>query len=166
MFKIGDLIVYGNAGVCRVTEIGKSPLKGAPEDQEYYTLMPCYAEKSVIFTPCNNPKVVMRPIVTKEEANALISNIPMIAALEILEEKKREDCYKEIIRSCDPNKFISIIKTIYIRKQQRISEGKKATASDEKYFQLAEDKLYGELAIALEIEKSKVKEYILECVEM
>ena len=166
VFKIGDLIVYGNAGVCRVVEIGKPPLTGVPEDQDYYTLAPYYSEKSVIFTPCNNEKVVMRPIVSKDEANELISNIPAIEYLGISDEKKREECYKETIRTCDPAKFISIIKTIYERKRQRIAEGKKATASDEKYFQMAEDKLYGELAIALDIEKTKVRDYIFGCVEL
>ena len=149
-----------------MVEIGKPPLSGIPEGQDYYTLAPYYSEKSVIFTPCNNEKVVMRPIVSKAEADALINRIPDIGFLGITDEKKREECYKETIRSCDPTKFVSIIKTIHARKQQRISEGKKVTASDEKYFQMAEEKLYGELAIALEIDKSKVKDYIFQCVTM
>ena len=166
MFKVGDLIVYGNAGVCRVIEIGKPPLAGIPDGQDYYTLEPYYSEKSVIFTPCNNEKVVMRPIVSREEADELIRLIPEINCLGITDEMKREDCYKNIIKTCDPKLFVSIIKTIYNRRKQRISEGKKSTASDEKYFQMAEDKLYGELAIALEIERSNVKDYIYRCVEM
>ena len=166
MFNIGDLIIYGNAGVCRVTEIGKPPLSGVPDDQEYYTLTPYYADNSVIFTPCNNQKVVMRPIVSRDQADALIKQIPSIGCLGITDEKKREECYKDIIRSCDPEKFVSIIKTIYQRKQQRLSEGKKVTASDEKYFQMAEDKLYGELAVVLGIDKNAVREYIIRCVEI
>lgn len=166
MFKVGDLIVYGNAGVCRVVEIGHPPLAGVSDDQDYYTLAPYYSENSVIFTPCNNDRVVMRPIVSKEEADELIRLIPEIDCLGISDEKKREDCYKDTIKTCDPKLFVSIIKTIYTRRQQRISEGKRSTASDEKYFQMAEDKLYGELAIALEIEKSSVKDYIFKSVEM
>ncbi len=34
------------------------------------------------------------------------------------------------------------------------------TAGDERYFKLAEEHLYGELAIALGIEKDKVSSYI------
>ena len=166
MFKIGDLIIYGNAGVCKVVDIGKPPMNGIPDDQDYYTLAPYYSEKSMIFTPCDNEKVIMRPIVSRDEAHELIRNIENIDYLGISDEKKREDCYKESIKTCDPQKFISVIKTIYVRKQQRISEGKKVTASDEKYFQLAEDKLYGELAIALEMEKAKVRDYIMGCVGM
>ena len=39
----------------------------------------------------------------------------------------------------------------------RLAEGKKVTASDERYFNMAEDKLFGELAIALGVEKSQMK---------
>lgn len=165
MFKVGDLVIYGNSGVCRVVEIGKPPLSGIPDGQDYYTLAPYYSEKSMIFTPCDNDRVVMRPIVSRDEAQELVNNVPRIDCLVITDEKKREDCYKEVIRSGDPEKFVSIIKTIHVRKQQRLSEGKKVTASDEKYFQMAEEKLYGELAIALNIEKNTVRDYLFGCME-
>jgi len=44
-------------------------------------------------------------------------------------------------------------------------EGKKVTAVDEKYFHLAENSLYGELAIPLEMTKEEVKKYVVERVE-
>ncbi|MBR6349669.1 MAG: CarD family transcriptional regulator [Lachnospiraceae bacterium] len=160
MFKVGDLIVYGNTGVCRVEEIGIPALAGAAEDKKYYTLSPYYGRNSRIYTPCDNDKVVMRPVITKQEARELIGKIKSIGLLEITDEKKREETYKSVMRGCDCMEFISIIKTIYLRKQERIAEGKKVTANDEKYFNMAEDKLYGELAIALEIDKNKVKDYI------
>ncbi|MBR3004681.1 MAG: CarD family transcriptional regulator, partial [Lachnospiraceae bacterium] len=158
MFKVGDLIVYGNTGVCRVEEIGIPALAGAAEDKKYYTLSPYYGRNSRIYTPCDNDKVVMRPVITKQEARELIGKIKSIGLLEITDEKKREETYKSVMRGCDCMEFISIIKTIYLRKQERIAEGKKVTANDEKYFNMAEDKLYGELAIALEIDKNKVKD--------
>ena len=157
MFNIGDLVVYGNTGVCRVVEIGPPPLKGLPDDKDYYTLAPYYSEKSVIFTPCDNDKVVLRSIISIKEAKKLIKMVESIALLEITDEKKREESYKEVMRSCDPVRLVSIIKTIHERKMKRLSEGKKVTASDEKYFQMAEEKLYGELAIVLDVEKNEVK---------
>lgn len=166
MFQVGDLIVYGNTGVCRVEKIGTPDLAGVPDGVDYYTLSPYYSQNSKIFTPCDNDKVVMRPIISKKEAKKLMSEIPSIKLLLIPDEKKREERYKETMRSCDCREFVSIIKTIYFRKQERIAEGKKVTASDEKYFNMAEDKLYGELAIALEMEKSKVKIYVKEKVGM
>ena len=45
------------------------------------------------------------------------------------------------VRGC----LISIIKTLYIRKQKRMAEGRKCTAVDEHYFKLAENQLHSEL---------------------
>ena len=47
----------------------------------------------------------------------------------------------------------------------RIAEGKKVTSSDSKYFHIAEDSLYGELAISLGMEKEEVKDYIHERID-
>lgn len=165
VFQVGQLIVYGNTGVCRVEKIGPPDLVGATEGVDYYTLSPYYSKNSRIFTPCDNDKVVMRPVISKREAKKLVDDIPEIKLLSIVDEKTREERYKETMRSCDCREFVSIIKTIHERKIQRLAEGKKVTASDEKYFNMAEDKLYGELAIALEMDKIKVKEYIKEKVE-
>lgn len=160
MFQIGELIVYGNSGVCRVENIGPPELAGAPKGIDYYTLAPYYSSGSKIFTPCDNDKIVMRPIITKREAQKLIREMSSIGTISVPDERKREEQYKEVMKSCDCRKFVSIIKTIDKRKKERLLEGKKITTSDEKYFQMAEDKLYGELAIVLEIDKQEVKEYI------
>ena len=160
MFQIGDLIVYGTTGVCRVEKIGKPDLSGAPDGVDYYTLAPYYSANSKIFTPCDNKKITMRPIMTKEEAQKLIDEIDTIGTVFVPDERKREDQYKELMKTADARNFVSIIKTVYIRKQERLAEGKKITASDEKYFQQAEDKLYGELAIIFEMDKKEVKGFL------
>lgn len=164
MFKVGDLIVYGNTGVCTVEKIGKPELAGVSDDKEYYTLLPYYSRNSRIFTPCDNCKVVMRPVISKKEAEKLIKEIPKIELLVITDEKKREERYKETMRTCDCREFVSILKTIYNRKKTRLAEGKKVTASDERYFNMAEDKLVGELAIALGMDKNAMRSKMAESV--
>ena len=57
-----------------------------------------------------------------------------------------------------------IIKTIYMRKQKRIQAGRKVTAVDAKYFHMAEENLYGELAVALNISRKEVEDYIVEVI--
>ena len=63
---------------------------------------------------------------------------------------------------CNCEKLASMIKTIYNRKCKRISEGKKVTVVDEKYFRQAEEQLFGELAFALDVDKTKISEMISE----
>ena len=66
MFAVGDLVVYGGEGVCRVEKIGPSELRGADKEKLYYTLLPLYRTGQVL-TPVDT-RVLMRPILTEQEA--------------------------------------------------------------------------------------------------
>ncbi len=160
MFKVSDYIVYGNAGVCRVEAIGPMDF-GQANSKDYYTLCPVYQRGSQVFTPVDNDKVIMRPVMSDDEARELIDSIADIDTLVIEDEKKREDTYKEAIRTCEPREWVSVIKTLHDRTEKRIHQGKKATSSDEKYMHIAKENLHGELAFALQIPKDKVEEFIL-----
>ena len=73
MFKVGDYVVYGNSGVCRVEDIG--PISIGSKDKDYYTLVPVYGRNSRLYTVVNSDKVVIRPIMTKQESDALIDEM-------------------------------------------------------------------------------------------
>ncbi|MGN0709116.1 MAG: CarD family transcriptional regulator, partial [Anaerovoracaceae bacterium] len=75
MFSIGDLIVYGGTGVCRVENITKPNFNEFDRDELYYVLQPLY-QTGTIYAPVDNDKVFMRKVITKERANELIDMIP------------------------------------------------------------------------------------------
>ncbi len=160
MFEEGEYIVYGNTGVCKVLEVGPLDVTGSDNAKLYYTLSPVYSKSSKVYTPTDNAKVVMRPVISKEEAIELIEDIKNIDKLEVKEEKRIEDVYKAATSKCDCRQLIMIIKTLYTRRQIRIADGKKITTVDERYLRLAEDNLFGELSISLDMDKDKVEEYI------
>ena len=165
MFEVGDYIIYGSNGVCRITDIGPIKVPGIPSDRLYYTMVPCYIRDSEIHTPVDNEKVVMRRVMSKDEAEDFITSISDIDELQIIEEKRRELEYKQAVLTCDPDVLVGLIKTIQARMDERTAEGKKVTSSDAKYFRLAEDSLYGELAISLDMEKDEVRDYVKERVD-
>ena len=74
MYKVDDLVVYGKNGVCRINGIGKIAISDS--DRLYYTLVPVYKNEEVIYAPVENGKIVMRHIISREEAKALIKRIP------------------------------------------------------------------------------------------
>ena len=61
--------------------------------------------------------------------------------------------------------LIRIIKTMYYRRKARIESGKKSTAIDERYFRIAENRLYEEFALALGIDREEIKDYIRNYIE-
>jgi CarD family transcriptional regulator len=165
MFEVGDYIIYDNTGVCQVESIGHLDMSGASGKRLYYTLKPQHGKSGTIYTPVDNEKVTMRPVMTKDEAIVLIDEIHNIGTLDLSDEKKREVEYKEAFAKYDCRELVKVIKTIFSLKEDRIAEGKKVTALDEKYYDLAEEKLYGELAISLEKDFDSVKEYVIEHVK-
>ena len=160
MFQTGDVIVCGNHGVCRVEKVGPLSSSVAERDRIYYTLTPLYERGSVVFTPVDNQKMVIRPVISREEALELIDGMREAEGLGIQDEKKREEGYKEALKSCRAEELVKVIKTIYARRRSRAARGKKATDADSRYFKLAEVYLYGELAVSLGLERDQVKAFI------
>lgn len=165
MFQKDEYVIYGYSGVCKVLDISTMDIEGMDKERLYYTLQPMSEKDSQIYTPIDNDKIIIRKVLTKEEADQLIYEIPKVPQLWIETDKLREEKFKAAIRSCDCKEWIKVIKTIYLKKQKRIAEGKKVTATDEKYFKMAEDYLYSELSIALGLEKNEVERYIKNKIE-
>lgn len=165
MYEIGDLIVYGINNVCEILDVGTLDISGIDNGKLYYTLDPVYTKGRTVYTPVDNKKVPMRKILSKEEAVELIESIPTIDTLWVENEKQREEIYKQSLKKNECSEWIKVIKTLYLRKQERIAQGKNVTGTDGKYLTIAEENLYGELAISLGIPKDEVEDYITKSVE-
>lgn len=160
MFKKGDYVVYGSSGICEVAEVTTMNMEGIPKDRLYYVLCPYHQTGSRIFTSVENQKIKMRKILTKEEAEQLIQEIPSMETILISNDKLREERFKEGIRSCECREWVRVIKTLYLRIQERVAQGKKIPATDEKYKKLAEKNLYAELSFVLKVPEKEMEDYI------
>ncbi len=165
MFEVGKYIFYGSTGVCKIEDVTTLKLKDVPKDRLYYILHPYFEATGKIYAPVDNKKVVMRNIMTNKDAEKLIDSIPGIEELWIENDKLREEKYKTCIKSCECSELIKIIKTLYLRKQERMAQGKKVTAIDDKYLRIAEDNLYSEMSIALGVPREEMRDYITERIE-
>ena len=67
-------------------------------------------------------------------------------------------------KSIEPESWLSVIKTTYLRKKDRLEKGKKNTVVDENYLKLAEKMLFSELCLVLRKEKEEVHNLITESV--
>ena len=63
MYSVGELIVYGGTGVCEVEAV---ETKG---ERQFYRLRPLY-QSGIISVPVDG-KVFMRPVISREEAEAM-----------------------------------------------------------------------------------------------
>lgn len=158
MYKIGDYTMHGNHGICKVVEIGVLEIDMSNKDRLYYTLSPVYSKGSMVYSPVDSTKVTMRDIIQVEEANELIENIATIPIIEEVNDKLLELRLKETMKDYTALSWLTIIKTLYFKTEQRSASGKRLSNSDERYLLLAKGLLYGELSIVLEKSKEEIEE--------
>ena len=160
MFYKGQYVSCSNKGVCTVEEMTTLNISGVDKEKKYYILKPCYMAASTVYIPVDSAAVSMRPILTAQEAEELIAAMPDIPLLIIENEKLIEQNYKAAMKSNKCEEWVRLAKTIYDRKQKRLLAGKKETSLDSRYYKQAEEMLYGELAIALQMSRGEMCEYI------
>ena len=159
MFSVNDHVVFGNHGICVIKAIGPLDLGIAERGRLYYTLEPLYSEKNTIYTPVDKEDS-MRCAITEQEAWKLIDGIQAQEMIQVADEKRAEQAYREIMRTNECSGWSRIIKTIYLKNRKRLAEGKRYTAKDDIYLRLAEDFLFRELAAALKVKKEDVESII------
>ena len=161
-YEIGDLVSKPVTGICKIEDILYLTSQDEKNNKLYYLMKPIEDEKDKIYVPVSNSDSRWRLCLTKEEAWNLIKRIPEIPTAWINNEKMREQNYKEAVKANDPEALVAIIKMIYQRKEKRLAQGKKCTATDARYFQIAENLLYMELGVALGKPKQEVCRTIID----
>lgn len=156
MFKVGEYIIY-KRDLCQVKNIEKSP----KSDEEYYALSPVKDESLSIKVPVSNKFNHLRYPLTKEQAENLIAKIPDITPIETTE-KLLENAYRSLMKTNNHEDLIKIIKTTYLRNEERTRQGKKIGDKDLTFFKQAEICLYNELGYVLGKSYEECKEYIIQ----
>ena len=153
MLKVGDYVIYQEQ-VCQIKEQKINEFTNL----ESFILVPVTDSSLKLNVPVNNPNI--KNLMTKEEIKNLIALMPSIPLIDI-EDKLLENEYKRLYHSGSKEDLIRIIKTTYKRNQDRLNNNKKISEKDNKYFSLAENLLYSEIATVFGISLEEAKEYIL-----
>ena len=165
MFQTGDLIVYGGMGVCKIMNVSVPEFLRAGEEKEYYTLEPLNRQ-GTIFVPVDTT-VFMRPVISREEAEELIDSIPTFRPKayhsHVLQELNQH--YADAISSHDISDLVKLLMSIQVKRKEREKQNMKMGAVDENYMRRAENLLYGELSIALDMPEEEVPGYIAKRVD-
>ena len=137
-------------------------ISGADKDRLYYVLAPVGDGSGRIYAPTDNQKITMRKVISREEADQLIEDMPKIEQLWVPDDRQREARYK------GGNEHLRLpcvgqhCKDTIHQKTGAHGTGKKITALDERYMRTAENELYSELSLTLGIPKDEMEQYIRE----
>lgn len=151
MYKKGDYVVY-KKDVCKIKEI----------DDDKYVLSPIDDDTLKITLPISNN--LLRNLINKKDCEKLIKSIPNIDIIKV-PDKSLENEYKKLLSSGNLEDLVKIIKTTYLRNENRLSTHKKIGEKDDNYFKKAEKLLYNELSISLGLSYEETKNYVKNTVE-
>ena len=156
MYKIGEKIIYGENGVCTVEKIAPLEMSGAQKEKLYYHLTPLVGS-GTYFTPVDTT-AFMRPIISREEAEALIDAIPGIPPAICNDSRFNhvDAFYRELFKLHSNEALVSVIKGLRCRMAEKKTRSTRAEATMKR----AKDILHGELSVALDMDFSQVEGYI------
>ena len=158
MYSVGEKIIYGENGVCTVEKIGPLEGSGSRENRVYYFLKPLIGS-GTYFAPVDTV-AYMRPIMSREEAHALIDAMPGIEPAICNDSRFNhvDAFYKELFRLHSCEALVSIVKGLRCRMADRKTKSSRAEATMKR----AKEILYGELSVALALDYKDVEDYICE----
>ena len=132
----GDYTVHWSGKVCRVDEIAEMDFTGAK--RQYLVLLPIRDKSEKIYVPIEKTEGVLRPVLSREAAEALIAGFGEIEPLQIQDEKQRAQEYKEAFYSQDYINLVRIAKELYQRRERRSRAWKKLPSRDMQMMSLVE----------------------------
>ena len=155
VYKVNDVVVY-RRDVCRVTGKKKSDFTG----EMCYVLVPYNStDNSVTMqVPVSNKAGHLRDLVSKDQIDELIQNAPGIETLESKPANMKSQ-YATLMKGDSLEDLICIIKTSYLRNDERMKNHKKLASIDAEYLDKAEKLLYSELSVALDMTYDESKEF-------
>jgi len=158
------MIVYGRIGICRVEAVGAPALSGADESKDYYPLSLVHRDGRV-YVPVDT-RVSMRPVMSREAALALIERIPSIdeSAFDARDMGALKQHYDSLLVSHDCADLVHVIKSVYVKRRALVGSGKSLGQVEAQYVRQAEEMLYDELSVALDVPRGEVQGYVEDAV--
>lgn len=151
MYEKGCLLIYGQSGVCRVMDVCSSPFDAA-DTRTFYVLKPeMPSDHSTIFVPVEVAESKIRDLMPKETALSILERIGEIPPVAVAVEKQRKDTYKQILQEASPEGYISIMKTVALRRMDAKRAKRQLAASDSELELRAKNLFTLELSFVLDI---------------
>ena len=160
MYQVGELVVYGMHGVCRV--VSREERLVDKKRLNYLALEPVGHGGSRFLVPTQNAAAMakLQPILSDEELEAMIRSEDVKTGEWIRDENQRKQAYRELIGSGDRKRIMRMVHTLYRHKADQSTLGRKIHLCDENFLHDAEKLLIGEIAIVLHLEPEQARAYI------
>ncbi len=160
MFSIGDYVMYGAEGVCRIVAIEELDLTG--ESLPYYRLAPESDRSSTIFVPIANSILTdrIKPMLTEDEVRALLKEKSEGAFEWTDSTNLRKVRYQEIINGGDRRRTLALVRELHARQKRIKGTGQRFSITDEHYYKLAQRLLFDEFSRVIPVSQAEFLDFI------
>jgi CarD family transcriptional regulator len=152
--------MYGIHGVCEILALENRRLDR--KTVQYYVLEPVEQAGARFYVPTQNAAAVakLRPVMTKEQLDALLCSAEVRQNVWIADENMRKQRYRELISSGDRGSLLCMVRTLYRHKMTQQEAGRKFHLCDENFLRDAQRLLDSEFSLILGIAPKEVGAYI------
>jgi len=165
MYQVGQQVIYGIHGVCRIIALEMKSMGG--QKKEYYVLEPIDQPGAAFYVPTGNQAAVakMRTLLTREEFEELIHAQKDHKSAWIGDENQRKQRYRELIAQNDRGELLAMVSALYEHKRQQQDSGRKFHLCDENFLRDATRLLGAEFSLVLGISLAEVGDYMKQQLE-
>lgn len=164
MFNVGDLVIYEAHGICHIDKISDKTLIDVTKP--YYELHPLDDPSLKISTPVDRATAVMKSIIERDEAEALIELFKQPGMRWMENNNQRANKFNAVVRTGDRVEITKIANTLLRRKHILDMNEKTLSNRDSNILDSIRDILFIEMAIALDMTnealEDKIKQTIIE----
>lgn len=160
MFQLGELVVYGVHGVCRVSQIQEQVVDRVP--RQYLVLEPVSKSGSQYMVPMHNAVAMnkLTQLLSPEELEELFQNDAIYESNWIQDENRRKQFYRDQSSTVNRQTLMQTVHTIYEHRDKMREQGRKLHVCDEAFLHDAEKVLSGEIAAVLSLDFQEALQYL------
>ena len=160
MFDIGDQVLYGIHGVCKIVDSETRMVDG--KQVQYLVLEPVGQSGTRYYIPKHNESAMkkLRRMLLKEEIDVLLQSEAVHTDHWILEDHIRKQTYRDLISGGDREALMKMVYTLYRHKKTQAEKGKKVHLCDENFLKDAEKLLSSAISAAMGMTFDEARSYV------
>lgn len=159
MYEVGQQVVYGIHGVCRIVDLEEKTVDR--KRIAYFVLEPLEQPGTRYYIPSQNEAALakLRPLMTPQTLQDMLGGC-QLGDDWIDDENRRKQYYRQIINGVDSPALLRMVHALHRHKLQLQALGRKLHLCDENFMRDAQRILSAELSIVLQIPVAEVPAYI------
>ena len=162
MYRIGDQVIYGIHGVCRI--VAEDCRNVDRKQLNYLVLEPEGQPGSRYLVPTHNAVAMGKlwKILTAEEMEALLCSDTVRSAEWIRDDNQRKQIYRDLVSGGDRVSIMRMVHLLHTHKAEQFVAGRKFHQCDDNFLRDAEKLLTGEITISMEMTHDEARTYLRE----